>query len=56
MSVCGTWVFMGLGEILLEDFRDACEDKCNFLHSWNIGDCLSSLTPLEGHQKVLNWE
>uniref|UniRef100_F6HAP2 C3H1-type domain-containing protein n=1 Tax=Vitis vinifera TaxID=29760 RepID=F6HAP2_VITVI len=24
-------------------------DKCNFLHSWSIGDCFSSLTLLEGH-------
>ncbi|WKA07086.1 hypothetical protein VitviT2T_024951 [Vitis vinifera] len=24
-------------------------DKCNFLHSWSIGDCFSSLTVLEGH-------
>ena len=30
LSVCGTRVFMGLGEIILEDFNDVCEDKCKF--------------------------
>ena len=29
-------------------------EKCKFLHSWSVGDCFSSLTQLEGHQKVIN--
>ena len=42
-----------LGEIIPEDFKDVCDDKCKCLHSWNIGDFFSSLTQLEGHQKVV---
>ena len=30
LSVCGTKMFMGLGEIIPEDFNDVCEDKCKF--------------------------
>lgn len=29
-------------------------EKCKFLHSWSVGDCFSSLTQLEGHQKVVS--
>ncbi|CAK9136826.1 unnamed protein product [Ilex paraguariensis] len=29
-------------------------DKCRYLHSWCTGDCLSLLTQLEGHQKVVS--
>ncbi|XP_059667024.1 zinc finger CCCH domain-containing protein 48-like [Cornus florida] len=29
-------------------------DKCRFLHPWSTGDCLSLLTQLEGHQKVVS--
>ena len=42
-----------LGEIVPEGFRDVYEDRCNCLHPWNIGDCFSSLTQLEEHQKVV---
>ncbi|KAL6002967.1 hypothetical protein ACLOJK_023189 [Asimina triloba] len=26
-------------------------DSCRFLHTWNVGDCFSFLTTLEGHHK-----
>ncbi|KAJ4955890.1 hypothetical protein NE237_012673 [Protea cynaroides] len=29
-------------------------DKCRYLHSWFLGDCVTLLTHLEGHQKVIS--
>ncbi|CAK7337185.1 unnamed protein product [Dovyalis caffra] len=29
-------------------------DKCRYLHSWSLGDGISLLTQLEGHQKVIS--
>lgn len=57
-----TWGRTGANRVFVRKMDKVCNfwvqgncsygDRCKYLHSWSMGDCVSLLTTLEGHQKV----